>query len=354
LLLDGGRYATPYTFVRTLKRRRVLAPAVVSGDAVRLLTVHGAKGLEARAVFVMDADPEPRNPDTATLLIDWPVESERPDGCAFVYAESRCPPSLQRLLASEVAARKREELNGLYVAMTRAEERLVFSATAPSRASASRSWWQRIVALPAPLRQAPISRAVVAVEVLPAEHGRIVQLLQLPRRVADAGSAVPGSSDAAPAVNGGADPSSRLGEAVHRVLEWATGAAPAAALAALAEAAGREFAAPALEVERVAACILHSAQAARFFGGPGLRWAGNEVTVTEAGEALRIDRLVQLDGDDGPQWWVLDYKLQHAPQELPANREQLLRYRRAVQALQPGDVVRCAFVTGTGEVVTVD
>jgi ATP-dependent helicase/nuclease subunit A len=68
---------------------------------------------------------------------------------------------------------------------------------------------------------------------------------------------------------------------------------------------------------------------------------------------LRIDRLVQLDEGNGLAWWVLDYKLQHAPQALPAYRAQLLRYRDAVRRLQPGDTVRCAFITGTGELVEV-
>jgi ATP-dependent helicase/nuclease subunit A len=65
---------------------------------------------------------------------------------------------------------------------------------------------------------------------------------------------------------------------------------------------------------------------------------------------LRIDRLVQLDD----VWWVLDYKLNHAPHELQGYREQLLRYRDAVRQLQAGATVRCAFVTGTGAIIEID
>ncbi|MGH8832042.1 MAG: UvrD-helicase domain-containing protein, partial [Polaromonas sp.] len=53
---DGGRYATPYGFVRALKAGGTLAPATVSSEAVRLLTIHGAKGLEAEAVLLLDTD----------------------------------------------------------------------------------------------------------------------------------------------------------------------------------------------------------------------------------------------------------------------------------------------------------
>ena len=35
-------------------------------------------------------------------------------------------------------------------------------------------------------------------------------------------------------------------------------------------------------------------------------------------------------------------------------REQLQRYRRAVQRLQPGATVRCAFITGEGSVLEID
>ncbi len=71
LELDGGRYSSPYGFVRALRSRKVKAPSSQQEGAVRLLTIHGAKGLEARAVFLMDAQPEPtqdRDGDAADRL----------------------------------------------------------------------------------------------------------------------------------------------------------------------------------------------------------------------------------------------------------------------------------------------
>jgi len=340
LTLDGARYATPYGFVRALRRRDVAVPAAGQPDAVQLLTVHGAKGLEARVVFVIDADPEPKKADTATLLVDWPVDSEHPRRCAFVYAESRCAPSLAALLGSELQARQREELNGLYVAMSRAKERLVFSATEPHQAAKHPSWWERV--MPHAAMWVPEPPAAPA-----AHHGEAtVELALLPvwqTPVPEASTAVQTAVD---------DAASRLGQAVHRVLEWAAvahGAAPD--LRAMAIAAAREFAADAAETERLAARIWHSHACARFFGGEALLWAGNEVPVADGGEDLRIDRLVQVREGDAAVWWVLDYKLQHTPQALETYREQLRRYARAVQRLQPGEPVRCAFITGRGEVV---
>ena len=355
LLLDGARYATPYNFVRALRRRAISVAPPSQSDAVQLLTIHGAKGLEARVVFVMDGEPQASNPELTTLLVDWPVDAPAPLRCAFVYNESACPASLQGLLGAERAAREREELNGLYVAMSRSRERLVFSATEPLRPPPGLSWRQRLD---------PWARAWTPGEPRPgapaaAGDASIALLKTLPML-----NAASVSVSASAAVRSGAESSAdtaqtRLGKAVHRVLEWASGAAQqgaAADLGDLARAAALEFASTPTQTERLARTIIDSPAARRFFDGPALRWSGNEVPIGDAGDVLRIDRLVLLDDPVGasPTWWVLDYKLQHAPQELEAYRVQLLRYREAVRRAQPGSPVRCAFLSGAGEVIEVD
>ncbi|RQP22069.1 UvrD-helicase domain-containing protein [Piscinibacter terrae] len=343
LTLDGARYATPYNFVRALKRRSLKVPAALQPDAVQLLTVHGAKGLEAEVVFIMDADPTPKNAETATLLVDWPVEAESPQACAFVYSEGQCPPSLLPVLAREREAREREELNSLYVAMTRARQRLVFSATQPHRPPEQPSWWQLLqpVAQPMPATQAHEPHAAqqrpIVLPVLP-------NWTDAPER-----PAVPARATAEDSMV------SLLGKAVHRTLEWAGAQGPLADDADhfdhLADAAAREFQSDGRQVRRLAGRIWRSPDCARFFRGPQLHWSGNEVPVGEGETELRIDRLVALEAAGRRQWWVLDYKLNQSPAELPQYRDQLLRYRRIVQSLQPADEVRCAFITGAGELV---
>ena len=78
LQVGGGRYATPYAFVRALKAGGLKAPAAVNPDAVRLLTIHGAKGLEADTVLLLDTDTAPRNADSMSVLIDWPGHAPAP------------------------------------------------------------------------------------------------------------------------------------------------------------------------------------------------------------------------------------------------------------------------------------
>jgi len=346
LELDGGRYASPYNFVRALRQRKVLAPPAQHRDAVRLLTIHGAKGLEARVVFLMDADAEPPRPESAALLIDWPVAAHAPQRVAFVASEARCPPSLQPLLDAEQAARSREEVNALYVALTRAQERLIVSRTPPHRANPAPSWWVRLEGLalawpPAP--RLPDAEAAEPAEFVALPLGRL--------------RATPAIAPAAVATPLQGDPAARLGQAVHRILEWATGA-PTARLEALAAAAAGEFAVPDVHaVLAVARRILTSPACAPFFDRGALEWAGNEVPIAgvdaQAGEVLRIDRLVRTAGAT-PTWWVLDYKLGGLPQNNPASRDQLAGYRRAVQALQPGETVRAAFISGLGELIELD
>lgn len=334
LRLDGGRYATPYAFVRALRRRRVVPERSARPDAVRLLTVHGAKGLEAEVVFVMDADPRAPRAETGTLLVDWPVEAPAPRRCALLYAESACPPELLPLLEAERAARRREELNGLYVALTRARERVVVSATEAGVSAATASWWQRLEPLAVPLDIAPAAPPGAAV-------AETIELETLPEWQVPPLPAPPAADDAALA---------RLGQAVHRTLEWWAGGA-GLALADLAAAAAAEFGADAAEVGRLAERILASPDCARFFDPARLRWAGNEVPLGQDGTPRRIDRLVLLDEPGGPVWWVLDYKLRHRPAELPAHVAQLAGYVAALRAAQPGERVRGAFIAGDGQLV---
>lgn len=345
LSLDGARGATPYNFVRALRRRRLTLSVPAQPDAVQLLTVHGAKGLEAEVVFVMDTQPEPPKPENASLLVHWPVQSPHPLTCAFLYTESRCPPSLAPLFADEQAARQREELNGLYVAMTRAKHRLVISATEPHGTPASASWWLRLEPLAEPCAL-PLADLSPAHEALPP--------VRLPTLPVWQGAPLPAAAPEGTAGRARRDSdASRLGQAVHRVLEWALQHTLADALAPLCTAAAREFDADAAAVQQVAGAILGSAACQPYFDARQLLWAGNEVGLADEGELLRIDRLVhrQATDQEPATWWVLDYKLSHAPHQLDSYRAQLARYQRAVQRRQPGERVRGAFITGSGAVI---
>jgi ATP-dependent helicase/nuclease subunit A len=368
----AGRFTTLYGFVRDLRAGRVRAPSVAPSQAVQLLTVHSAKGLESRAVVVVDSDPAPGPSERALVLVDWPVDKAAPQRVAFVLNQAHLAPSLQDAWLADSQARQREEINGLYVAMTRAREWLVFSRTEPPKNSnAPRSWWARVATHAQAFDNDP---HLAAAEAQPPEAvaQAVVDVPTLPSLSWQAAPPVSSKTSASGAGGSAKDVSSaRLGQAVHRVLEWAgrPGAPLAAAqLPSASVAAAAAFgldAAAGAQVLAVAQAVLTSPACARFFTGSQLAWAGNEVPLaaTDAGGVvtLRIDRLVALRAPDAYgegegaalHWWVLDYKLQADPAALASNREQLARYVAAVQALQPSDRVSGAFITGRGELVQI-
>ena len=353
LALDGGRYTTPYRFVRALKSGWLTGSVAAVEDAVQLLTVHGAKGLEAEVVFLMDTDPEGRNPESGSLLVEWPVEASCPTRVAFVGRWARLPPSLRPLREAEDQESAREEMNGLYVAMTRARRRLVVSSIDPRRKASDPAWWDRLAAHARPWTP-------VAAEPPAASAAESIEVVAWPRPDFSA----PPVPRAAPApVLASADTRATLiGEAFHRLMQWSTGPAGprAGGLAAWMEAAlpsaAAEFGLSAEEAafaRRAAEAVWESRACAPLLGGPGIVWSGDEVPVSDGEEALRIDRLVAVQRDllEPRTWWVLDYKLEPRPQDDAENLAQLARYRRAVAALQPGEPVRAAFVNGRGELI---
>ena len=152
------------------------------------------------------------------------------------------------------------------------------------------------------------------------------------------------------------------GQAVHRCLEWLTRlpldeARQPGRVARAVGTAAREFAldgAAAQDVQATVTRVLHSAPLAPLLDPRQLIYADKEVALSHEGALLRIDRLVCCLAQERRQWWVLDYKLHHAPAQLAGYREQLARYARAVQALQPGDEVVATFVTAQGELVVLE
>jgi ATP-dependent helicase/nuclease subunit A len=149
LEVGSGRFLTPHALVRELKKPQLKAPQTAGAEqAVRLMTIHGAKGLEAHTVVMLDTCTPPAKSALLDVLVDWPGEKSAPQTFAFLRSEGAAPACVSAALAHELAQRAREEINALYVAMTRAREQLVLSAHEVSRADAG-SPWMRFEALAA-------------------------------------------------------------------------------------------------------------------------------------------------------------------------------------------------------------
>ncbi|MGD9774206.1 UvrD-helicase domain-containing protein [Diaphorobacter sp.] len=357
LQLGGGRYLTTYAFVRAMKRPGMRAPGRVDAQAVRLLTIHGAKGLEAHSVLLLDTDARAQKAETMGALVDWPGEQPAPLRFAFLASETNPPPSAVDLLAAERAERQREELNTLYVAMTRAKHCLALSAVQSGTATPG-SWWNRLAAS---VQDAPVPPAA---QDGAAQDRAAVTLPQLPPYQAGAAAGTAEADqggrtgEAGPPVT---TAQSRQGEAMHQLLEQAGvtgmppegGGWPARRLAQLA----RDF-----DITPDAAAQA-AAMARRILQGEGawawdaaqVELAVNEAPLVHQGQGLRLDRLVRLHQPrQGARWWVLDYKTAATPERQPQLIAQLQRYRQAVQAQMPGEAVGAAFLSGDGRLVVLE
>ncbi len=113
-------------------------------DEVRIMTVHGAKGLQAPVVILADTMQVPQ-PDGGLM---WTHE----DGCLDQDTEVLLwPPrsrvrerTAQRLAAEQRTRQDQEYRRQLYVAMTRAEDRLYVAGYGARRAAPETAWWNVI------------------------------------------------------------------------------------------------------------------------------------------------------------------------------------------------------------------
>ncbi len=340
LQVDGGRYATPYAFVRALKAGGLQAPASSNPDAVRLLTIHGAKGLEADAVLLLDTDTAPRNADSMSVLVDWPGQAQVPRKFVFLVSESKPPACALEALATEQAARQREELNALYVAITRAKTTLAISSIEPYR-EAPQSWWQRLHALAA---EVPVPLVVANAQQEASSNFMLPDLPSLPASLRVASLLLQPAPEADSL-------SARVGKAMHSLLEWGDLSSHAATQT------GKEFGltpAQQQDAQAMAKRIRHG-DAAWAWDDAVVAWQGNEVELTHQGNTFRLDRLVQRkDAGHQGHWWVLDYKSASSPQQQAELVTKMQIYKTALGAIYPGQTVKAAFLTATGSVVTVD
>jgi ATP-dependent exoDNAse (exonuclease V) beta subunit len=130
-------------FVKSFKNKDAVSIVGCSeGSGIRVSTIHGAKGLEARNVFLLDFDMEPDRAKTRLVFLDKSdifQNATEPDSLVF-FIKPRMSESfdeVENILAEEYNEEKKELMRLLYVAMTRARDSLcVFGNTAKNSAFA--------------------------------------------------------------------------------------------------------------------------------------------------------------------------------------------------------------------------
>ncbi len=113
--------------------------------AVRVMTAHGAKGLQSPVVILADACADPGRLGPNARLTS--IEVDGVEVPAFCPRKSERPPQFERRLAEQEARERQEHWRLLYVALTRAEERLYVGGalTAQDRNGPPAQSWYRAV-----------------------------------------------------------------------------------------------------------------------------------------------------------------------------------------------------------------
>ena len=380
------------------------------GSGVRVMTVHGAKGLEAPVVILPDTTSNGR---TATSRL-FP----EPASGAVIWAAGMASLTggLQEAVAAARAAVRAERARLLYVAMTRARDRLILAGawsgrgpedSASARGYAVDTWYDWLVrglaALPGGTTRLidpdgqggeavarswgnPQPAAAATAATLPAPprptgaagragapaaagapvpdwvHRNAPPARAPARRIAPSALAPDGEAGPPAVTPAQAGATARLlrGALVHQLLQRLPDVPRDRRAAAGSAILGRAGAglAPALRDTLLAEvlAVLDDPHLAPLFG------AGSrpEVAVTGTGPGLppgltvagTVDRLVVRDG----AVLVVDYKTNRVPPACPddvspAHLAQMAAYRAVLQAAWPDHAVRCALVWTEGPVL---
>jgi len=335
LTLEGGRYPSLPKFIDALNLMRRAsdeeAPdegqAADAENAVHIYTVHGAKGLERPIVWVLNANATPQPRDAYSTLVDWQPGAAAPQHFSCTSTKEERGQARNSHFEREAQLLAREELNLLYVAMTRAQQYLIVSGSASSKAQDG-SWYARLAAVLeagddlTPPDGAPLDAA-------PREAGTpaAAPIAELPAAIACGQRSAVFET-----------PAMRHGTLLHCLLEQLAPPAPTKDQAQLAQEWG--IAPQSFDtLWREAQAILNAPHLARFFDPALYRRAWNELPyLTAGGDMLRIDRLVEFE----QEFWVLDYKSTESvstanlAQAAQPHRAQLENYMAAMQSLFSG------------------
>ncbi|GAA0845551.1 UvrD-helicase domain-containing protein [Cupriavidus pauculus] len=341
-------------------------------DAVHILTVHAAKGLEAPFVVLLDANHSEPTADRGGILVDWPPASPVPRHFSAYGKRSERGLARAPMFDAEAALAERENWNLLYVAMTRAQQGLLVSGVKGRSSRAEKddapgaeiagSWYVRLAAAGvgdeiAAYPELGITSGQAASHV--GETVRYTDFRQRYRHADEAGDVGTALDDSDESTVFDAQAAAH-GELVHALLERITRYPDAYAGSPDVPTVLRWFPLTGAGTPEARQRWQQLAEAAvqdlrTMLAAPALRpllfpdhalSARNEVELYDGwGRLLRIDRLVEF----ADRVVIIDYKQRLLPQEHAAYGAQLARYVAAVKPMFPDRRIEAGVATAAGE-----
>lgn len=360
LNMDGGRYPSLPKFIALLSAFKQGDDAEspdesnddIGTDAVRFLTIHSAKGLEANIVVMLDCNHSEASKDHVGILYQWPLDgfeegaihggnekSQEKHFSVFGRQDQRGA-ARDHLFNLEQQQAQQENWNLLYVAVTRAKQILILSGIASELARSefgvmSDSWYSRFLHIDEKI--IPMNDKTFQQET----HDTFSLHLYAPPDL--------GLPEAEKLVVEIQTPEQIEGIALHALMErLVTGAWPIVIPSAEVICAWLPCALPVAEmVKKQATQLLSQSTLEQFFNPAMYEYARNELDVMFQGQVLRIDRLVVMKDEI----WILDYKRQLLDSAREDYAQQLNEYCQAIESVYEGKIIRAALILVSGEMV---
>lgn len=312
-------------------------------DAVRILTIHSAKGLEADVVWLFDANRLTAGDRAGEVgvLLNWPLGEDVPRHLSLHDGPSSRGRARLAFFDEEDRASEDEADHLLYVALTRARHRICVSGTAakPGKEEAALgiagvktegSWYDILSGLDVACSESWLAPAVQVGQVGQGTDDTVVQWHSLP--------ALQPLTDPVGEVRlPDHTPATLRGQAWHACLEHVTPAFFSDFDAWWGQVSTRPDCAQALcAIDDIAFNDVHerlrnmSADAALrpFLHPQAAQRAYNEFEWMDSqGHLHRADRIALIEGT----WTVIDYKWGWTQRDLDGYRSQLARYASAVR-----------------------
>ena len=347
-------------------------------NAVRVMTVHGAKGLEAPIVILADATADPARLGGVQRTLDFPWPHVGTVPLVRPRKAERLPPFDLLVTAEELGALE-EHWRLLYVGLTRAEERLVVAGLEPKTKNGAvpeNSWharverallslgadevdhshWGRVVryrgsveAGPIRPKSAPLSLKAPSIP----DWARVPAPPEArpPRPLAP--SAVAEDQEASPPPSDAQRAAAQRGTRIHYLLERLADVLPgdrhATAMRWLDRSAGALDDAGRREIADTVCAVLSCPEYAPLFAPGSLAEAPLAATLQDGTVvAGTVDRLLV----EPHRVSVIDFKTGRVPSSqaaIPASHvAQMSAYSRALQVIFPGRQIRAALLYTSG------